>query len=86
MATYIGLNEGFDSAAFGAALTLAYIVTLDANGLRQKVAQHAVRINQINHEAPPLRERVGHSKPEIFAGIITGAFCALSILTIQGML
>lgn len=78
MACMIGLREGIAHPAFGAALTLAFIVIMDANSLRIKVGQHATRINELNQgkDIEPLRERVGHSKVEILGGVGMGILCA----------
>lgn len=75
MAALIALREGIDAPAFGVALTLAFIVILDASSLRRQVGKHAAAINRMNsasagHE--PLRERVGHTRVEIAAGVLTG--------------
>lgn len=82
MAALIGFNHGLDSAAFGVAVTLAYIVMMDANGLRQKIAKHAVAINQIEPSAQ-LRERMGHTKAEIVAGALLGIVIGYLIHLIQ---
>lgn len=78
MVSLIAFKEGIDTPVFGVALTLAYIVVLDANGLRKKIERHAITINTFrNYQQPVLRERIGHSKIEIsigiFVGIIVGA-------------
>lgn len=80
----IAFKEGIYSPAFAVALTLSFIVLLDANSLRQQVGQHAKAINQINANTPQktwLRERMGHSRIEIFAGVLTG-ICVAYILYI----
>ncbi len=78
MASIIAFKEGIASPAFGVALTLAFIVMMDANSLRQQIGKQAKVINQLNreNEMPPLRERIGHSQPEILAGIVTGILAA----------
>ncbi|GIU67347.1 hypothetical protein PsB1_1501 [Candidatus Phycosocius spiralis] len=48
---------------------------LDANSLRRKVGKHAVAINKLAAGASDyqaLRERMGHTRLEIAAGIIVG--------------
>ena len=48
---------------------------LDANSLRRQIGKHAVAINRLaasDSEAPALRERMGHSRIEIAAGILVG--------------
>ena len=73
MASLIGFKEGIDSPAFGAALTLAFIVILDASSLRKQIGKHAFAINSLNnYKNDRLRERIGHTKSEILCGIILG--------------
>jgi acid phosphatase family membrane protein YuiD len=75
MATLIGLREGMGHPAFGVAVTLAFIVMIDANSLRQHVGRHAAAINRLAGEGSGhswLRERMGHTLVEIGGGIGTG--------------
>jgi acid phosphatase family membrane protein YuiD len=73
MATLIALHEGIGHPAFGVAVTLAFIVMIDANSLRQHVGRHAVAINRLSRSTPDhLRERMGHTLVEIGGGIVTG--------------
>jgi acid phosphatase family membrane protein YuiD len=86
MATLIAFKEGVDQPAFGVALTLAFIVILDAGSLRQQVGKHAVAINKLaegNKAHKFLRERMGHTRIEIAAGVLVGlgvAFAVASLL------
>ena len=71
----IGFREGLDHPAFGLAITLAFVVIMDAGSLRNQVGKHAKEINKISNEDKkhlPLRERIGHSRVEILAGIAVG--------------
>ena len=75
MATLIALRDGMDSGAFGVAVTLAFIVMVDANSLRQHVGRQAAAINRLGGAGEghaPLRERMGHTLVEISGGVITG--------------
>jgi len=74
----IAYKEGLQHPALVVALALAFIVLLDANSLRRKVGQHAEAINELNkdNDVPKLRERMGHTRLEILAGIFTGAISA----------
>lgn len=80
MATLIALREGMSEPAFGVAVTLAFIVMIDANSLRQHVGRQAAAINRLSGAAdaaaagtqPRLRERMGHTLVEICGGIATG--------------
>lgn len=78
MAVLIALREGVAHPAFGVAVTLAFIVLLDANSLRKQVGLHAQAINALSTEEQkaPLRERMGHSRGEILAGLLVGAAAA----------
>ena len=80
MAALIALKEGIAHPAFGVALTMAFIVMLDANSLRREVGKHAAAINRLHAQDknyPLLRERIGHSRIEIAAGILLGIAVAI---------
>jgi len=77
IAALIGFREGIDQPAFGVALALAFIVILDASSLRRQVGRQAQAINRLMEQqnadlSAPLRERMGHTRLEIAAGIVTG--------------
>ena len=75
MAALIAMKEGIDHPAFGVALTVAFIVMLDANSLRRQVGKHAMAINRLASSSDAhvaLRERIGHTRIEIAAGILVG--------------
>lgn len=76
MVALIALREGIAEPAFGVAITLAFIVLLDANSLRRQVGLHARAINEVRVAGQPLRERMGHSRLEILAGLVVGAVTA----------
>jgi len=85
MAALIALKEGIGHPAFGVAVTLAFIVMLDANSLRRQVGKHAEAINKLvavasEHQA--FRERMGHTRLEIVAGIAVGIAVAAAVNTI----
>ena len=82
VAALIALKEGFEHPAFGVALALAFIVMLDAKSLRRQVGKHAEAINRLNADRPdttPLRERMGHTRIEIAAGILVGVGVAAAV-------
>jgi acid phosphatase family membrane protein YuiD len=75
VAALVAFKEGVEHPAFGVALALAFVVMLDANSLRRQVGKHAEAINRLNVNTPdslPLRERMGHTRWEIGAGIAVG--------------
>ena len=53
----------------------ATAVLLDASSLRRQVGLHAQAINALSVTTPSssLRERMGHNRSEIFAGLLVGA-------------
>ncbi|MFB9287575.1 divergent PAP2 family protein [Pseudoduganella plicata] len=71
MATLIALREGIGHPAFGVAVTLCFIVIIDANSLRQHVGRQAAAINRLAGDKS-LRERMGHTVVEIIGGLCTG--------------
>ncbi len=83
MVALIGLREGIAHPAFGVAVTLAFIVMLDASSLRRQIGKHAETINQLirpqDSSIPKLRERMGHSALEIVAGAIVGTSVAVAV-------
>ena len=76
-AVLVALKDGIDHPAFGVAVALAFIVILDANSLRNQVGRHATILNQEvvskGRKHKVLRERMGHSRLEIIAGMVVGA-------------
>lgn len=78
-ATLVALREGIGHPAFGVAVTLAFIVLLDAGGLRRQVGLQARAINRMGQPGPisiKLRERMGHRKREMLAGALVGGCVA----------
>lgn len=85
MATLIALREGISHPAFGVAVTLAFIVMIDANSLRQHVGRQAAAINRLavgKDPLPALRERMGHTLVEIAGGIVTGTLVGYAVFTL----
>lgn len=79
MVVIIALREGIDTPAFGVAVTVAFIVMMDAVSLRRHVGKQASVINQLTRKMnmqKQLRERLGHNLFEVFFGFITGALTA----------
>ena len=86
LVTAVGLHEGVNSAAFAVALVFMLIVMRDAIGLRREIGRNAVLTNTITKEVfknkknqpPLLRERVGHTIPEVIGGLLVG--CSLTVV------
>ena len=82
----IALQEGVYHPAFGVALTLSFIIILDASSLRKHVGKQAAAINHLADKAgvkTSLRERIGHTPVEIFAGVVVGVSTALWLTTLR---
>jgi len=87
MATLIALREGMGHPAFGVAVTLCFIVIIDANSLRQHVGRQAAAINRLAKQDGDhkwLRERMGHTLVEIAGGLATGIAMGFLIHAIFG--
>lgn len=85
LAITIGKNSGFDSPVFGIAFVIALVVMYDAAGVRRAAGKQAQVLNklitqmqsgEIRIEAT-LKELIGHSPVEVFAGAILGILVAV---------
>ncbi len=86
IAALIAWREGVAHPAFGVAIALAFIVLLDANSLRRQIGLQAKAINTLSRgqaESTPLRERIGHTRIEIIAGVIVGCVVAYGVYRAQ---
>ncbi len=84
----VGARMGFDTAVFAISFALSIIVMYDAAGVRRETGTQAAVINKILHDMlvdgkhiteEELKELVGHTPLEVFAGallglIVTGLF------------
>lgn len=85
LATGFGLEQGFDSPVFALAVIVGMIITYDAAGVRQQAGKHARVLNEIiaellsGHpiEQTRLNELLGHSRVEVFAGVLFGILVML---------
>jgi acid phosphatase family membrane protein YuiD len=91
LAITVGLKYGFSSDLFAIVTVFALIVTYDASGVRRAVGQQAnVLNNLIKHLEDKsfandkqlikedLKELIGHTPFEVFAGVLLGALIALT--------
>ena len=87
LATSIGLREGFGSTTFALSFAFAAVVMFDASTVRRATGLQARLLNKIideafkNHHlsAQKLIEILGHTRLEVFAGMIVGIL--IGILT-----
>ena len=79
LATIIGIEAGWTSAAFAVAFILLLVVVRDAVGFRREIGRNAVLTNMLAQEVFPknpevlLHERIGHKTLEVIVGFILGA-------------
>lgn len=81
IAMLIGFEQGFATPLFGLAAAVTYIVMIDAVGLRRAVGEHARRINALSQsneeeQRSRLREKQGHTRPEVIGGLAVGTLLA----------
>lgn len=88
MATTVGLVDGFSSTTFAIAALFAGVVMFDAAGVRRNAGRQAVVLNQIIGELlnpehslskSRLKEFLGHSPVEVFAGALLGIALSFGI-------
>lgn len=74
LAVSIGIRAGFGSDVFAVAAVFSAIVIYDAFRLRGHVQHHAKILNRlvIKSDDEKVSEMVGHSVPEIAAGLVFG--------------
>ena len=89
LATSIGLTEGFGSPICVLAAAFAVVTMFDAAGVRNAAGQQARLLNQMVDElftehkfnTPRLKELLGHTRLEVFAGLLTGIGVSLFIMS-----
>lgn len=85
LATSIGVSYGFDSALFAVTLVFSLIVLFDAQGVRYSTGKQAEILNKMLDDIywkkrlddKELKEFLGHTPVEVFAGIALGIFVSL---------
>lgn len=92
LAVAVGLREGFATSIFAIAMCLALIVMTDAAGVRRAAGKQAAMLNRMADELrqgqgvtyEELKELIGHTPFEVFAGAILGASIAVISHAMQG--
>ncbi len=85
LATSIGLQAGFGTPLFALAFAFAAVVMFDAQSVRRAAGQQARLLNQIVEEMfkehhlseHKLAELLGHTRFEVFFGLLLGVLIAL---------
>lgn len=84
LATMMGLQYGFDSGIFAFSAIFAFIVMADAAGVRRAAGKQAALLNKLvnaQKQFKPekdLKELLGHTPVEVFAGAALGILVALT--------
>jgi acid phosphatase family membrane protein YuiD len=86
LTTAVGLIHGWDSAYFAIALCVSLVIMYDAAGVRRAVGKQAIILNRMledmQHKRKKiiteqrLKELIGHTPIEVFAGAILGIIIA----------
>lgn len=87
LATAVGLDAGFGSSLFVLALAFAMIVMFDASTVRRAAGHQARLLNQIVDELfhehhlseQKLAELLGHTRLEVFMGLLMGVMTGLLV-------
>ncbi len=85
LTTAVGLHTGFSSPSFYIALVFTIVVLFDAQGVRRASGEQAEILNKIlddiywkkRIQEERLRELIGHTPIEVFAGALLGVLAAL---------
>lgn len=84
----IGFVEGFDSILFAVSMVMSLVVMYDAAGVRRSAGQQAAILNKLvedweradySHTEKKLKELLGHTPIEVFAGAILGIIIAIIV-------
>jgi len=94
LATAIGINNGFGSSVFVLTLAFAVVVMLDASTVRRAAGQQASLLNEMVKELfrehkfseQKLVELLGHTRLEVFLGMVIGILVALIVVSAATML
>jgi acid phosphatase family membrane protein YuiD len=87
LATAVGLTEGFDKPLTMMAIVFASVTMFDAAVVRRAAGQQARVLNKMlddifkQHRISEkrLKELLGHTRLEVFMGLLTGVVCAIVV-------
>ncbi|HYE67603.1 MAG TPA: divergent PAP2 family protein [Anaerovoracaceae bacterium] len=85
LAIAVGFKEGWNSTALAIALILAFIVMIDASGVRLAASKHAKALNEITEEVfkdgqfhyEKFNELLGHTPTQVFVGGLIGVIVSV---------
>jgi acid phosphatase family membrane protein YuiD len=86
LALAVGFKEGWNSTALAISLILAFIVMIDASGVRLAAGKHAKALNEITEEVfkdgqfhyEKFNELLGHTPTQVFVGGLIGALVSVT--------
>jgi uncharacterized protein len=88
LAMGVGLHHGWSNTLFSICLVYALVVMYDAIGIRREAGKHADLLNEllmisvikdVYKQREKLRDLLGHTPLEVFAGALIGAIMALFV-------
>jgi acid phosphatase family membrane protein YuiD len=91
LTTGIGLSDGWRTTGFAIALVFSLVVMYDAIGIRQEAGKHADLLNELlriavirdaYQQREQLKELLGHTPLEVFAGALIGVMMALFVCAV----
>jgi len=94
LSTAVGLTDGFDAPYAMISLGFALLVMFDAATLRREAGEHAKLLNRVIEklndrlddddriEAKRLKERLGHKRREVLAGVVFGVVIAYGVCAV----
>ena len=93
LATSVGLGSGFTSPLFAVSMAFALIVMFDASTVRRSAGLQARLLNEIIDELfkehhlseKKLAELLGHTRLEVFMGMLIGILVALIVYSFAGL-
>jgi acid phosphatase family membrane protein YuiD len=90
----LGWQLGFGDPLFALAAALCFVVLYDASGVRRAAGLTAERVNGLVADAGglvgghlperPLKQNLGHTRPEVLVGALLGPLVALPGLVLVG--
>lgn len=91
LAAVVGLREGFDSSFFAIALAFALLVMFDASTVRRAAGLQAKILNEMIRELfkehrlseHKLAELLGHTRLEVFMGMLVGILVAMTVFAVS---
>ena len=88
LAIGVGLHEGWSSTLFAICFVYSLVVMYDAIGIRREAGKHADLLNEllmisvikdVYKQREKLRDLLGHTPIEVFAGALIGVMMALFV-------